>query len=118
MPTFASAPDIRGFSPPPTPDRGCQGRRAQAGGRGSRPAARLRAEADRKALRSQLGALDNALIRNGQAVTALGQEIETFLRAMRDQTADLARRGIEAAELRYAREEAAVWPSFNLSPYL
>ena len=78
--------------------------------------ARLREEADRKAVCSQLGALDEALARNGQAVTALGQEIETFLRTMRDQTADLARRGIEAAELRQVREAAAVRPSFSPSP--
>ena len=79
--------------------------------------ARLREEADRKALRSQLGALDEALTRNGQAVTVLGQEIETFLRTMRDQTADLARRGVEAAEWRQAREAAAARPSFSPSPY-
>ena len=92
---------------------------AKAAGRkpGVEARARLREEADRKALRSQLGALDEALTRNGQAVTALGQEIETFLRAMRDQTADLARRGIEAAELRQAREAAAARPSFGPSPY-
>jgi pantoate kinase len=79
--------------------------------------ARLREEADRKAVRSQLGALDEALARNGQAVTALGQEIETFLRTMRDQTADLARRGVKAAELRQAREAAAARPSFSPNPY-
>ena len=92
---------------------------AKAAGRkpGVEVRARLRAEADRKALRSQLGALEEALARNGQAVTALGQEIESFLRTMRDQTADLARRGIEAAELRQAREAAAARPSYSPSPY-
>ncbi len=92
---------------------------AKAAGRkpGVEARARLREEADRKALRSQLSALDEALTRNGQAVTALGQEIETFLCTMRDQTADLARRGVEAAELRQAREGAAARPSFSPSPY-
>ena len=92
---------------------------AKAAGRkpGVEARARLREEADRKALRSQLSALDEALTRNGQAVTALGQEVETFLRTMRDQTADLARRGVEAAELRQAREAAAARPSFGPSPY-
>ena len=92
---------------------------AKAAGRkpGVEARVRLREEADRKALRSQLSALDEALTRNGQAVTALGQEIETFLRTMHDQTADLARRGIEAAELRQAREAAAARPSFSPSPY-
>ena len=92
---------------------------AKAAGRkpGIEARARLREEADRKALRSQLSALDEVLTRNGQAVTALGQEIETFLRTMRDQTADLARRGVEAAELRQARETAAARPSFSPSPY-
>ena len=50
-------------------------------------------------------------------MTALGQEIESFLRTMRDQTVDLARRGIEAAKLRQAREAAAARPSFSPSPY-
>jgi len=92
---------------------------AKAAGRkpGVEARTRLRAEADRKALRSQLGALDEALARNGQAVTAMGREIETFLRTMRDQTADMARRGIEAAALRQAREEAAVRPGYSPSPY-
>jgi hypothetical protein len=92
---------------------------AKAAGRtpGVEARARLREEADRKALRSQLGALDEALARNGQAVTALGQEIETFLRTLRDQTADLARRGVEAAELRQAREAAVAQPRFSPSSY-
>ena len=92
---------------------------AKAAGRkpGVEVRARLRAEADRKALRSQLGALEEALARNGQAVTALGQEIETFLRTMREQTADLARRGVEAAAARQVREEAPARPSFSPSPY-
>ncbi len=92
---------------------------AKAAGRkpGVEVRARLRAEADRRTLRTQLSALDEALNRNGQAVTALGQEVEAFLRTMRDQTADLARRGIEAAELRQAREAAAAQPRFSPSPY-
>jgi len=92
---------------------------AKAAGRkpGVEVRAQLRAEADRKALRSQLGALEEALARNGQAVTALGQEVETFLRTRREQTADLARRGVEAAAARQGREEAPARPSFSPSPY-
>jgi hypothetical protein len=92
---------------------------AKAAGRkpGVEARARVRAEADRQTLRKQLGALDEALTRNGQAVTVLGQEIETFLRTMREQTADLARRGVEAAAARQVREEAPARPSFSPSPY-
>ncbi|RYF19357.1 MAG: hypothetical protein EOO77_10360 [Oxalobacteraceae bacterium] len=92
---------------------------AKAAGRkpGVEVRAQLRAEADRKAVHAQLGALEEALTRNGDAVTALGQEIESFLRTMRDQTAELARRGIEAAELRQTRDAATVRPSFSPDPY-
>ena len=79
--------------------------------------ARVRAEADRKTLRTQIGALDEALARNGAAVTELGQEIEAFLSNLRDQTIDLARRGLESAELRQAREGAAAQPWPSPSPY-
>ena len=80
--------------------------------------ARVRAEADRETLRTQIGALDEALARNGEAVTGLGREIEVFLRKMREQTADLARRGIEAVEQRRAREDASAQPAFSPSPHL
>ena len=69
--------------------------------------ARLRAEADRRTLQTQINALDEAFARNGQAITELGGEIEAFLLKMRDQTAEMARRGVEAARMRQERDTAA-----------
>ena len=78
---------------------------------------RIRAEADRKAVRKQIVALDEALVRNGAAVGRLGHEVEAFLTNMRDQTAELARRGIEAARFREKREQEKPAPSFSPRPY-
>ena len=77
---------------------------------------RLREDGVRKTLATQLGALDEALARNGKAVTRLGHEVETFLRSLRAQTAEIARRGVEQAQARQVREEAAR-PTFSPSPF-
>ena len=94
-----------------------QSQRAEGRRHGAEIRARLREEGARTALQKQIGALDEALARNGAAVTELGREVGAFLRSMREQTADIARRGIEAAEARSAREEKAARPSFSPSPY-
>lgn len=78
---------------------------------------RLREEGVRKTLAKQLGVLDVALAHNGEAVTAMSQEIDTFLRSMREQTADLARRGVEGAHARRVGEEEAARPSFSPTPF-
>ena len=78
---------------------------------------RLREDAVARSLATQIGALDEALARNGAAVTQLGQEAEGFLRVMRGQTADIARRGIEAARERQHRKDEAAQPIFSPMPY-
>ena len=79
--------------------------------------ARLREDGVRKTLATQLGALDEALVRNGRAVTQLDQEVEAFLRSLRAQTAEIARRGVEQVKARQARDEEAARPSFAPSPF-
>ncbi len=64
-----------------------------------------------------LGALDEALARNGTAVTQLGQDVEALLRSMREQTAEIARRGVEQAHARQARDEEAARPDFSPRPF-
>jgi uncharacterized protein YicC (UPF0701 family) len=89
--------------------------------RGRNPGAeirvRLREDAVARTLQTQIKGLDEAIRRNGSAATELGQEIEAFLRTMRAQTADIARRGVEAARERQSRAEAAARPDFSPSPY-
>ena len=79
--------------------------------------ARLREDAVARTLKTQVLALDEAIRRNGIVATELGQEIESFLRSMRAQTADIAKRGVEAARERQRRKEAAARPDFGPSPY-
>ena len=79
--------------------------------------ARLRDDAIARALQTQIGALNEALSRNGEVITELAQEVNGFLRQMRDQTADIARRGVAAARERQRREEAAAKPTFSPSPF-
>ena len=55
--------------------------------------ARLGDDAIARALQTQIGALNQALSRNGEVITELAQEVNGFLRQMRDQTAEIARRG-------------------------
>ena len=79
--------------------------------------ARLRDDAIARALQTQIGALNEALNRNGEVITELAQEVNGFLRQMRDQTAEIARRGVAAARERQRREEAAAKPTFSPSPF-
>ena len=79
--------------------------------------ARMREDAVARTLRTQITALDEALARNGTAVTELGQEVESFLRSMRAQTAEIARRGVGAAQERQGREEESARPTFSPSPF-
>ena len=78
---------------------------------------RLREDGVRKTLATQIGALDEALARNGHAVTQLGQEVGAFLRTLREQTAEIARRGVQQAAIRQARDEEAARPTFGPSPF-
>jgi len=79
--------------------------------------ARLRDDAIARALQTQIGALNEALNRNGEVITELAQEVNGFLRQMRDQTAEIARRGVAAARERQRRQEAAAKPTFSPSPF-
>jgi hypothetical protein len=89
-------------------------------GRGRHPGvetrARLRETAIAHTLKTQIVALDEALRRNGAGATALAQEVESFLREMRAQTAEVARQGVAAARERQ-RREAAARPDFSPSPF-
>ena len=89
---------------------------AQGRQHGAETRAMLREGGAREVLRMQIGALDEALARNGAAVAELGGEVEAILHSLREQAADIARRGLRAAEERQLREEAAR-PSFSPSPY-
>ncbi len=91
----------------------------QAKGRrhGAEARAKLREQGVRAVLHQKIDALGEALARNGEAVTEIGQEVEAFLEKMRDQTADLARHGVEAAQLRQAQEKPAASPNFSPTPY-
>ena len=94
-----------------------QSQRADGRQHGVEIRTRLREEGARAALRKQIGALDEALARNGAAVTELGQAVEAFLRSMREQAATMARRGLEAIEGRRAKEQEVARPSFSPGPY-
>lgn len=94
-----------------------QSQRANGRRHGAEARALLRDKGARETIHTQLGALDEALGRNAQAVTELGQEIETFLSDLRNQKGDLARQAIEGADLRQAREEASAQPWLSPSPY-
>jgi predicted phage tail protein len=63
------------------------------------------------------GAAPGSVNRNGEVITELAQEVNGFLRQMRDQTAEIARRGVAAARERQRREEAAAKPTFSPSPF-
>lgn len=83
---------------------------------GAETRAMLREKGAQEVLRTQIGALDEALARNGAAVAELGGEVEAILRSLREQAAEIARRGLRAAEEHQSRQEAAR-PGFSPSPY-
>jgi energy-coupling factor transporter ATP-binding protein EcfA2 len=94
-----------------------QSQQAEGRKHGAEARAKLRELGVRAVLPQKIDALGEALTRNGEAVTELGQEVKAFLKKMRDQTADLAKRGDEAAQSRQAREKLAAHPNFSPTPY-
>ncbi len=71
----------------------------------------------REALQHQIGALNDALARSGEAVTELGREVEMLLRSVQNHATGIAQRGIEAARTHRTQDEQAARPSLSPSPY-
>lgn len=94
-----------------------QSQQAEGRKHGAEARAKLREQGVRAVLPQKIDTLRGVLARNGEAVTELGQEVEAFLKKMRDQTADQAKRGAEAAQSRQAQEKLAAHPDFSPTPY-